>query len=269
MSLVKAFWYLSSNAGDALTPWLIRLRGHVPVYAEPGDCRRIVGAGSIISSAKAHDAVWGSGIGSLSERVPAGAEILAVRGPLTRAAVHVGGGACPAVFGDPGLLAPLVYQPRVTTRRRIGIVAHYVDQERVFDHYAAADVALIDILQPPDVVIDAIASCDAVLSSSLHGIVFATAYEVPSVWVAFSDRLFGDGSKFADFMLSVGVEPCRAIDLRGALPGVDDLCRIGDAAPAPGRLDTRPLVAACPFWEAMPIPEAVTQEDSAPSTETQ
>jgi polysaccharide pyruvyl transferase WcaK-like protein len=54
-------------------------------------------------------------------------------------------------------------------------------------------------------VIEEIYSCDTVISSSLHGIIVAHAYNIPAVWVKFSNNLFGDGIKFYDYFESVGL----------------------------------------------------------------
>jgi len=46
-----------------------------------------------------------------------------------------------------------------------------------------------------------------VISSSLHGLIIAHAYNIPAIWVRLGNRLYGDNIKFRDYLLSVGIEP--------------------------------------------------------------
>jgi hypothetical protein len=104
---------------------------------------------------------------------------------------------------------------------------------------------LVNVQQPVEAVIDAIASCEFVVSSSLHGLIVAHAYRRPALWVEFADPLLGDRSKFHDYFAS-----------------------LGRPAPSPVRLDYGPFEAdallahrfepppAAPpeaFWDACPF----------------
>ena len=42
------------------------------------------------------------------------------------------------------------------------------------------------------------------VACSLHGLVAGDGYGIPSIWIRFSDRPFGDGFKFRDYLASVG-----------------------------------------------------------------
>ncbi|KEP71573.1 exosortase [Thioclava dalianensis] len=149
--------------------------------------------------------VWGSGIldhrlGWLAEgRISAQAmpKVRAVRGALT--ALHLSG--FEGVFGDPGLLAPLV-EPSPATRKSIGLIPHIKqwDDADTMRAFAATGHRIIDVRDPdPWAVVRAIAECEAVVSTSLHGLIVADAYGIPNAWIAGAGRF-----KFHDYFYSVG-----------------------------------------------------------------
>jgi pyruvyltransferase len=249
---IAAFWCRSPSArnfGDALNPWLIRrITGRYPYFAapdEPGDKYLVIG--SIIEYATPATVVWGAGLLSRDDWIDPGTRILAVRGPLTRRRALECGADCPEVYGDPALLLPRFYTPRPTLdRARLGVVPHYFDKPRLFAHWRAPEgCRLIDIQGRAEQVIDEIAACDQIVSSSLHGLIVAHAFGVPALWVMFSDTLLGDDSKFRDYLASVGqdAEPRRLLDVKTwSLETMSSMI-----PPAPRGIDTDALWAACPF----------------------
>jgi pyruvyltransferase len=105
----------------------------------------------------------------------------------------------PEVYGDPGLLLPLVYNPDIEVRQRVGYVPHMVDKG-----LCPTDGLVIDLQKPWREVVDAIKSCERIVSSSLHGIVAAEAYGIPATWAVYSDRIIGGEFKFRDYLLGTG-----------------------------------------------------------------
>ena len=156
--------------------------------------------------------------------------ILAVRGPLSRELCLRNGVDCPAIHGDPALLMPAVYRPAGRIRHGLGIIPHYVDQDTAFiARCRAAGLTVINVSAEIESFVNQVVGCAGILSSSLHGLICADAYGVPSRWIRISDRVLGDGFKFRDYYASQGVEE-EAI---GVDAGVD-LRRL-DALPASER----------------------------------
>lgn len=211
-----AYWWAGDggqNWGDALNPLLIKqISGREAIFANElinignEDVYSVIG--SILENIpKKNLVVWGSGFISSSgsfKKKPR--EICAVRGPLTRSLIIKQRVECPEVYGDPALLYPLFYQPQVKREYKLGIIPHYADKNncllnRFKNH---PDVLLIDILSGINKVVDDICRCECIASSSLHGIIAADAYSIPSLWIEFSDQIKGNGFKFHDYLDSVG-----------------------------------------------------------------
>ncbi|MGI6539152.1 MAG: polysaccharide pyruvyl transferase family protein [Caldicoprobacterales bacterium] len=87
-------------------------------------------------------------------------------------------------LADPGLLASKLLSERRQKKYSVGIIPHFSQQqEEIFAklnrHYQNSTI--IDITKPPLEVIDNIASCEYIISSSLHGLVFADSLLIPSL----------------------------------------------------------------------------------------
>ena len=198
--------------------------------------------------------IWGAGL--LKEAFlpsPKTLNIRAVRGPLTRKVLVANGYDCPAVYGDPALLLPLYYRPVVKKKYKIGIVPHYVDEDKKeLDKFKSDDSVLIIHMTGYDKwenVVKQMLSCEFVVSSSLHGIIISEAYGVPNLWAEVREPIIGDVSrrfKFHDFFMSIGLDRSAPYIITEKT-SVEDLLRQKDGyAKAPG-LDLKPLIESCPF----------------------
>ncbi len=246
-----------TNFGDLLGPYLFRiLSGLEPVHTIPTN--RSLGTvyltvGSILHWCRDNCIVWGSGIVRRSEQFPRPHAVYATRGPYTRRRFLELGYPCPEVYGDPGLILPRVFRPAAShPRTPLGVVAHYVDKEvarRLVQQ--SPDVLMIDVFDPVERVAALIASCERVVSSSLHGVIIAHAYGVPAAWVKFSDNLWGDDVKFLDYFASVGIAGAPLPARIEAPVSCRDLAEVTDRSPQPdqGVLDgvVERLLATCPF----------------------
>ena len=177
---MNVFWWKDqSNFGDALADNIVTwLTGQRPTWSDRSS--KYLTIGSIIHFALPGDSIWGSGLLTADAPPIARCRVLAVRGPLTRQALKV---ECP--MGEPGLLVPLVY-PDARPRKPadIGLVPHHSELPLVKRHLAGFKI--IDVTQPPKIVVESILGCKRVLSSSLHGLVVADAYQIPSIYVRFT-----------------------------------------------------------------------------------
>ena len=247
------------NWGDALNHYLLdRLVGagraqYIDIHRQWPVVQGVIRTpihvmvGSILQHADEHCVVWGAGLMS-ADMAPSAppAEILAVRGPLTRATLERSGIACPGVFGDPALLMPRLYNPAEARQcHRLGVIPHYVDRSNAHVQRIAGEdgCTRIDIEAATEALVDRVCQCEAIASSSLHGLIVAQAYGVPGVWMRLSDRLEGGNFKFHDYYGSLGredVEPVNVDD--GTTAAV--LRREAVLHEMPRRLDE--LARACP-----------------------
>lgn len=243
------------NWGDKLNPELVTLLSDRPAVnsldpkRDPDSPAHLV-IGSGLAFTSTSSVVWGSGF-IAGDQIPreVAARICAVRGPLTRNRLLELGIGCPEVYGDPALLYPLFYLPKVERRFDIGVIQHCREAGVVpLPSFAPGlNVRLIDIQGGLHEVVDAILSCRRIVSSSLHGIIAAHAYGVPATWVRFSQRPKGDGFKFRDYWASVGSfdvvpapwEPEEPLSASG-----------GNLVPGDMALDLYALLRACPFISA-------------------
>ncbi len=218
---IKLFWFRGKhNFGDALNPLLIEnLSKKKVVWVEPEFCNKInyLVIGSILERASTHTTVWGSGfISQTGKCINPPHKICAVRGPLTRKLLLQDNIACPEVYGDPALLLPTVYNPKIEKKYKLGIVPHYVDRDNAWLEKLKndKDIKILNIQEPNlYTFIDEVLQCEKIASSSLHGLIIADAYDIPSIWIEFSDKIVGGGFKFLDYFASVEREDTEPLKI--------------------------------------------------------
>jgi pyruvyltransferase len=243
------WWRKADNFGDLLSPWLVsKMTGREVVWAE--DQPHYLVIGSVLNGANACSVVWGAGSFGVDHglRSAEAATYAAVRGPQTRARLDARGIACPEVYGDPALLAPAFFSPKVEKKYEYGILVRW-SERRWNGVEIGPGVRLIDLGSADvEAVIEQMLSCRRVLSGSLHGLVIADAYGIPSAWVR-TPSAFGGPYKFFDYFATVGKFRMYQ-DFDMSVPVTAK--RLHQSLVFDGRpisFDYRALLDACPFLE--------------------
>lgn len=198
------------NYGDLMSRYLIaKISNQKVKWYNPrtvGKKRNYFAIGSIINFCNSESVVWGSGIINTTHHISS-ADFRAVRGPYTKRRLEELGIYCPTVFGDPALLMPLFYKPQVVKKYKLGVIPHftdYLEAKRLFKDYK--DILVINPLtRNIERTTKEILCCERSISSSLHGLIISHAYSIPSIWVEFSKKPYGDGVKFLDYLESVEI----------------------------------------------------------------
>ena len=240
------------NFGDLLSPWLLtKMTGREVVVADRTKPHYVM-IGSIMNQGTSESVFWGTGTYGTEgkDEIAPGARYTAVRGPLTRAKLGASKGfgiRVPAIYGDPALLLPLYYMPRVPITHEYGVVVRWSERAWAKAEYGPG-VKLIDFARADiEGVIDDLLSCRKIITSSLHGLIVADAYGIPNAWLA-SDSPRGGEYKFLDYFASVQkFRVPHAFD-PSARPVTTDVLRDSFVFSNEAiRYDCRPLLDACPF----------------------
>lgn len=221
----KAYYFQSvANFGDAMNKELISFLTNDKVKfissTEFFNIKNILVIGSVIQISNKNSIVWGSGLHFNSSKFfyHPPKKVLAVRGPKTRQRLIELGVTCPEVYGDPALLLPGVFNPKIKKEFLIGIIPHYLNQndKSLHKYRYNKSIKIIDVKQEPLEVVKAILSCKVIVSSSLHGLIISDAYNIPNIWTEFGSPIGKDHFKFHDYFLSINrkiVEPVNFQEL--------------------------------------------------------
>jgi len=200
---------ISSNFGDSLNSELVRLiSGETPTlynsaFNNPHNETIYMAIGSVLGWATEETEVWGTGFISDSDfitDIPKPKKIHAVRGPETRDILTCNGIRCPEVFGDPALLMPRFYNPKLVKTHKLSIIPHAIDRVLIPElKKQFPEAHFIDVTQDVYKFLDEVIQSEHVISSALHGCIMCYAYGVPYEHQKFSEKVLGNGFKFRDF----------------------------------------------------------------------
>jgi pyruvyltransferase len=242
-------WPVTANFGDALSPWLFQQITGKETLQNAGEIPTYIAVGSILNRVRNQTIVWGPG--SFGPEPPRQinnrATYHAVRGPLTRSRVLDRGGKCPRIYGDPALLTPVFHKTKDEKTHEIGLVLRWSDKDWL-KRPVGDGVRLIDLgTDDVESVLDDMLACKRIITSSLHGLVIADAYDIPSAWL-YSDSPKGREFKFYDYFLSVGkVRHSTHADLSTMPLELEELDATFDFDARAIDFDYAALVGACPL----------------------
>ncbi|MFT4015908.1 MAG: polysaccharide pyruvyl transferase family protein [Agriterribacter sp.] len=150
--------------------------------------------------------VWGSGIINQEDNIQ-NSTFLAVRGKYTQARIKELGYTAPEVIGDPALITPLIYNPDVKKKYKLGIIPHITHYEIIRSKISSPEIRIIKLDHLDlEKVIDEIVSCEYTISTSLHGVIISHAYNIKSLWFSYNSKpIPGNNVKFLDYFSSVGI----------------------------------------------------------------
>ncbi len=184
------------NLGDYLglvvTNWMLQRKGlSLDDYVEKKKHLLTIGSGAVKSYQNM--TIWGTGV---ERELPQAMrrffqkswfrklDIRAVRGPLSHEYLTRLGHKCPEVYGDPAILMPLIYNRNGIGENKmydISIIPQLVTEKKIREKYPDAHIISMNT-DDYQRVIDQIVQSKLIISSSLHGVILADAYGVPSVW---------------------------------------------------------------------------------------
>lgn len=227
------------------------LRKFLPGIANPN---YLVIGSTITMLTNPNTVIWGAGVVDDKEPLPCKPKkVLAVRGPKTREYLLQKGVECPAVYGDPILLLKYFYRPNIKKKYKIGVIPHYTDYNDEKFNQLKADTNVLFIKMKDysgwKDVIDKVLSCEYIVSSSLHGLVLAETYSIPSLWIQVSDKIRGGVFKYRDFYESIHITDAKPYSIHGEVTaqelldeknhykkGVIDLSQLINSSPFRRRL---------------------------------
>lgn len=222
-SILLKYWDHEKNWGDSVNPYLVNKLTGLPVISSNRILNylhkpELLGLGSIVIGNISNYVIWGSGIFSQTTKLyNKPRAVLALRGKHTLARIREVGADC-NLFGDPALLFPNVYPYRGSKKFRYGVIPHYKDKNaepvKKLKELFPDELLVIDIQSDIETFADQVLQCENILSSSLHGLILAEAYGIPTCKVAFSSNVLSGDFKFIDYYSGVGIDTLETVDLQ-------------------------------------------------------
>ena len=211
------------NFGDDASELIIKkLTPFTPVQPDP-DQNKLLAIGSVLHRAIDGDVVWGSGLkgtDALDGHPGGNIFVRAVRGPMTLDVLNKAGWDTSNIteLFDPGVLLVHLWKEELAkynpeknkAKGKIRILPHYRDEivfkrwnPKLHHHFISAD-------NHPLTVLKQMLGAELVISSSLHGIIFAESLGIPAIWIDSPGK--EAHFKYVDYYASTGRTNVKALE---------------------------------------------------------
>lgn len=122
------------------------------------------------------------------------------------------------LLADPGIMASYIFPHSGNEKKyKVGIIPHCCDKNEKFAEnikLTKYSYCLINVELQPEVLFKKINQCECILSSSLHGLIFADSYNIPNRQIIISDKITGGLFKFKDYYSAYNLKLPTPIDIR-------------------------------------------------------
>ncbi len=224
MKSIQLYWWQHQhdpgirNFGDQLSPLIVEMVSGRSVEHAPLESCEMVAIGSLIEQvqkSKRREPVqlWGTGFiyqgpPNSDRRIRAAA----VRGPLSAERF---GDIHNMALGDPGILCHQLLGKRPAKKYSLGVIPHYVDLELplIAEYRRHGRYPVLSPLMSPRDFIHAVAECEVIVSSALHGNITADSLGIPNQWTVLSQKVLGEGYKFQDYLGLFDTHKLLSVDL--------------------------------------------------------
>lgn len=232
MKTIKLSYAPLQNAGDLFNKDLVeKLSGRKVVNSKMYNADMIAIGGALVGAQYANGSarklaqtalsivygnkplyVWGSGFFKEDNNngfYRKNLKVCALRGQKTQEKLsYLTGKQYDVPLADAGLLAHLFVDAELQKKYEIGLIPHMSQLEDacVKKLLTQDNIHLIDIRRGAKEVIDDIAQCECILSSSLHGLIFADSLHIPSMHMLGDKALYGGNFKFEDYYSAFDIE---------------------------------------------------------------
>jgi pyruvyltransferase len=229
--IALSYFLKVKNIGDRINPIAAQYATGRPTFWTPRVVGpSLLGIGSILHTASALSHVWGTGLMNPESGFGdvRGERIWALRGKLTHANLaHEVTGLRDVPLGDPGYLVGrrvAALAPARAPTHRLGIVPHFIDRDHPgIAHLRGQDgVTILDARDPEPQFFAQMMACEAIASSSLHGLIFAEGLGIPNAWLDFGPERPEVEFKYHDWY-SLAQKPQPAPLRIGEKPEAGDL----------------------------------------------